>query len=171
MAVATRSRPHGDDARNRGPGAAGRGSGGWRGACGSCAGARNLTQEKADRRAEEVGLPAYGGDPLDPEALTFAVVGKDELFATADVVSLHYVLSEWSRWLVGAAELAMMKPSALLVNTLRVPLIDDAALYDALEKGRIRGAALDVFDVDPLPAIVPGGRLRGAHRGEPHAVC
>ncbi|KAI0116227.1 glycerate dehydrogenase [Hypoxylon sp. NC0597] len=115
----------------------------------------NLTQEKADRGAEEVGLPAYGGNPLDPEAPTFAAVSKDELFATADVVSLHYVLSERSRGIVGAEELAMMKPSALLVNTSRGPLIDDAALYDALEKGRIRGAALDVFDIEPLPADSP----------------
>ncbi|KAI1413371.1 glycerate dehydrogenase [Hypoxylon sp. FL1857] len=115
----------------------------------------NLTQERADRKAEEVGLPAYGGNALDPEAPTFAAVSKDELFETADVVSLHYVLSERSRSIVGASELARMKRSALLVNTSRGPLIDDAALYDALQKGRIRGAALDVFDIEPLPAESP----------------
>ncbi|KAI1456020.1 glycerate dehydrogenase [Annulohypoxylon moriforme] len=112
----------------------------------------NLTQEKADRKAVEMGLPAYGGYALEPEAPTFRAVGKEELFGTADVVSLHYVLSERSRGIVGARELAWMKGSALLVNTSRGPLIDDAALYDALENGKIGGAALDVFDIEPLPA-------------------
>ncbi|KAI0002323.1 glycerate dehydrogenase [Xylariaceae sp. FL0662B] len=111
-----------------------------------------LTQEKADRRAEEVGLPARGGNPLDPEAPTFTAVSKDELFETADVVSLHYFLSDRSRKIVGASDLARMKRSALLVNTSRGPLIDDTALYSALRQGRIRGAALDVFDIEPLPA-------------------
>ncbi|KAI6086331.1 glycerate dehydrogenase [Hypoxylon rubiginosum] len=115
----------------------------------------NLTQEKANQKAEEMGLPAYGGNPLDAEAPTFAAVTKDELFATADVVSLHYVLSERSRGIVGAKELRRMKESALLVNTSRGPLIDDVALYDALEKGRIRGAALDVYDMEPLPGDSP----------------
>ncbi|OTA99147.1 hypothetical protein M426DRAFT_27776 [Hypoxylon sp. CI-4A] len=115
----------------------------------------NLTQEKANRKAEEMGLPAYGGNALDPGAPTFTAVSKDELFSTADVVSLHYVLSERSRGIVGAEELARMKQSALLVNTSRGPLIDDTALYNALEKGSIRGAALDVFDVEPLPADSP----------------
>lgn len=113
----------------------------------------NLTQERANRKAEEVGLPAFGG--AGAGAPTFTAVGKDELFATADVVSLHYVLSERSRGIVGARELAHMKDSALLVNTSRGPLVDDGALYEALEKGRIRGAALDVFDVEPLPADSP----------------
>ncbi|KAI0381442.1 glycerate dehydrogenase [Hypomontagnella monticulosa] len=115
----------------------------------------NLTQERADRKAEEVGLPAYGGDPVDPDAPTFKAVSKEELFSAADVVSLHYVLSERSRSLVGAEELAQMKPSALLVNTSRGPLIDDRALHEALESGRIGGAALDVFDVEPLPDDSP----------------
>ncbi|KAI2606744.1 glycerate dehydrogenase [Hypoxylon sp. NC1633] len=115
----------------------------------------NLTQEKANRKAEEVGLAAYGGNPLDPTSPTFTAVSKEELFSTADVVSLHYVLSERSRGIVGAKELARMKQSAMLVNTSRGPLVDDAALYDALDKRRIRGAGLDVFDVEPLPADSP----------------
>lgn len=115
----------------------------------------NLTQEKANQKAEEVGLPAYGGNHLDPEAPTFKAVSKDELFTTADVVSLHYVLSERSRGIVGVPELAQMKQSAILVNTSRGPLINDTALYDALENGRIRGAALDVYDIEPLPADSP----------------
>ncbi|KAI2635675.1 glycerate dehydrogenase [Hypomontagnella submonticulosa] len=115
----------------------------------------NLTQERADRKAEEVGLPAYGGSPVDPDAPTFKAVSKEELFSTADVVSLHYVLSERSRGLVGTKELAQMKRSALLVNTSRGPLIDDVALYDTLESGGIGGAALDVFEIEPLPADSP----------------
>ncbi|KAI1080034.1 glycerate dehydrogenase [Whalleya microplaca] len=112
----------------------------------------NLTQEKANQKAEEVGLPAYGGNPLDSKAPTFTAVSKNELFKTADVVSLHYVLSERSRGIVGAEELAQMKGSALLVNTSRGPLINSEALYTALCSGSIRGAALDVFDIEPLPA-------------------
>ncbi|KAF3067366.1 D-3-phosphoglycerate dehydrogenase [Daldinia childiae] len=115
----------------------------------------NMTQEKANRKAEEMGLPVYGGYALDPDAPTFTAVSKDELFATADVVSLHYVLSDRSRGIVGKAELARMKESALLVNTSRGPLIDDTALYDALQTGRIRGAGLDTFDIEPLPADSP----------------
>ncbi|KAI2779951.1 glycerate dehydrogenase [Daldinia loculata] len=115
----------------------------------------NLTQEKANRKAEEMGLPVHGGYALDPDAPTFTAVSKDELFATADVVSLHYVLSDRSRGIVGKAELARMKESALLVNTSRGPLIDDKALYDALQTGRIRGAGLDTFDIEPLPADSP----------------
>ncbi|MEU9330858.1 D-2-hydroxyacid dehydrogenase family protein [Streptomyces canus] len=78
-------------------------------------------------------------------------VSKQELFARADVVSVHLVLSERSRGLVGAAELAAMKPTALLVNTSRGPLVDEDALVRALREGSIGGAALDVFDVEPLP--------------------
>ncbi|KAL7619514.1 hypothetical protein AAE478_010054 [Parahypoxylon ruwenzoriense] len=115
----------------------------------------NLTREKADLKAEEMGLPPGGGNPLDSSAPTFTVVDKDELFSMADVISLHYVLSERSRAIVGSRELERMKQSALLVNTSRGPLIDDSALFDTLEKGGIRGAALDVFDIEPLPADSP----------------
>jgi phosphoglycerate dehydrogenase-like enzyme len=80
---------------------------------------------------------------------------RDEFFASADVITIHLKLSERSRGLVGAAELAAMKPTALLVNTSRGPIVDEAALIDALRSGTIAGAALDVFDTEPLPAHHP----------------
>ncbi|KAI0121372.1 D-isomer specific 2-hydroxyacid dehydrogenase [Xylariales sp. AK1849] len=115
----------------------------------------HLTQEKADQKAEEMGLPAVGGFAADPDARTFKAVSKEELFGCADVVSLHYVLSERSRGIVGVGEMTRMKDSAFLVNTSRGPLIDQKALYDVLKRGGIRGAALDVFDTEPLPTDSP----------------
>ena len=81
-------------------------------------------------------------------------VEKDELFATSDAVSIHLVLSEHSRGLVGAHELSLMKRGAILVNTSRGPIIDEAALLAALHDGRII-AGLDVYDSEPLPADHP----------------
>jgi len=83
------------------------------------------------------------------------LVSKPELFAASDVVSVHLVLGERSRGLVGAAELRAMKSSAILVNTSRGPIVDEAALVTALAEGWIAGAGLDVFDVEPLPAGHP----------------
>jgi phosphoglycerate dehydrogenase-like enzyme len=80
---------------------------------------------------------------------------RDEFFATADVFTVHLKLSERSRGLVGAAELAAMKPTALLVNTSRGPIVDEPALISALQSGSIGGAALDVFDTEPLPVDHP----------------
>lgn len=82
-------------------------------------------------------------------------VGRDTLFADADVVSLHMVLAESTRELVGSAELAAMKPTAILVNTSRGGLIDEPALVEALRSNQIRGAALDVYQQEPLPAGNP----------------
>ncbi len=82
---------------------------------------------------------------------------KDELFALADVVSLHLVLSERSRGIVAAADLARMKPGAILVNTARAPLVDENALIAAVQSGRII-AALDVFYREPLSADHPLAR-------------
>lgn len=79
-------------------------------------------------------------------------VEKAELFAQSDVVSIHVVLSERTRGLVGAGELALMKPHAYLINTSRGPIVDEAALIAALSSGQIAGAGLDVFDLEPLPA-------------------
>lgn len=76
---------------------------------------------------------------------------KDDLFVTADFVSIHVVLSERTRGLIGEPEFARMKPSAFLINTSRGPIVNEAALVEALRSGRIAGAALDVFDVEPLP--------------------
>jgi phosphoglycerate dehydrogenase-like enzyme len=95
---------------------------------------------------------------LTPEAAEQAgatYVSKQELFASADVLSIHLVLSERSRGLVGADELALMKPTALLVNTSRGPIVDESALVDALQARRIAGAGLDVFNTEPLPAGHP----------------
>lgn len=87
----------------------------------------------------------------DAAALGVTRVDKDELFARSDVVSLHYVLSDRSRGIVGARELALMKPTAILVNTARGGLIDETALVDTLEQKRIAGAGLDVYSEEPLP--------------------
>lgn len=82
-------------------------------------------------------------------------VELDTLMAEADIVSVHLVLSERSRGLIGARELGLMKPDAYLVNTARGPIVDEAALVAALQAGRIAGAALDVFDQEPLPKDHP----------------
>jgi phosphoglycerate dehydrogenase-like enzyme len=85
-------------------------------------------------------------------------VSKDDLLAAADVVSLHLVLSERTRGILGVAELARMKAGAILVNTSRAQLVEEAALIDALQTQRIR-AGLDVFHREPLPANHPLTRL------------
>ncbi|GAA1093644.1 D-2-hydroxyacid dehydrogenase family protein [Nocardiopsis metallicus] len=82
-------------------------------------------------------------------------VPKDELLAGSDIVSLHLRLSERSRHVIGAAEIARMKPGALLVNTARSGLVDTEALLKALHEGGLGGAGLDVFDTEPLPAGDP----------------
>jgi phosphoglycerate dehydrogenase-like enzyme len=86
-------------------------------------------------------------------------VERDELFTNADVVSIHLVLSDRTRGLVGRRELSLMKPTAILINTSRGPIIDDDALIEALERGAIAGAGLDAFEEEPLPADHPYRRL------------
>jgi phosphoglycerate dehydrogenase-like enzyme len=102
-------------------------------------------------------------DPEEARAAGAERVEKRALFERADIVSVHYKLSERSRGLVGAAELAAMKPSAYLVNTSRGPVVDTEALVTALHAGEIAGAAIDVFDTEPLPADHP-------LRSTPHTV-
>ena len=97
---------------------------------------QNLTRE----RAEELGA---------------TLVSKDDLMARADVVTIHLVLSSRTRGVIGARELGLMKPTAYLVNTSRGPIVDEEALVDALERGVIAGAGLDVFDQEPLPPDHP----------------
>ncbi|MCM3265374.1 D-2-hydroxyacid dehydrogenase family protein [Streptomyces thermoviolaceus] len=104
---------------------------------------QNLTQERAD------------------EAGVSLAASKEDLLATADFVSVHLVLSDRTRGLIGAEQLALMKPTAYLVNTSRAAIVDQDALLTALHEGRIAGAAVDVFDTEPLPADHP---LRTAPR-------
>ena len=87
------------------------------------------------------------------------LVSKDELLAQSDILTIHLVLGDRSRGLIGAGELAQMKPTAYLVNTSRGPIVDETALIHALEQGTIAGAALDVFDLEPLPLDHPFRRL------------
>ena len=97
---------------------------------------QNMTQE----RAEECGA---------------TLVDKETLFKESDIVSIHLVLSDRTRGLVGASDLALMKPSAYIVNISRGPIIDEKSLIDVLERKAIAGAALDTFDIEPLPKDHP----------------
>jgi phosphoglycerate dehydrogenase-like enzyme len=96
---------------------------------------------------------------LNPERCASAGVelapSKEALLRAADIVSLHVVLSERTRGLIGREEFALMKPSAYLINTARGPIVDEAALIAALRDKRIAGAGLDVYDIEPLPADHP----------------
>jgi phosphoglycerate dehydrogenase-like enzyme len=98
---------------------------------------RNLTEE----RAREAGVRL--------------AASKEDLLASSDFVSVHLALSERTRGLLGAAELALLKPTAYLVNTSRAAIVDQDALLAALHEGRIAGAGVDVFDTEPLPAGHP----------------
>ena len=84
---------------------------------------------------------------------------KEELFASADIVTIHVVLSQRSRGLVGRDDLGRMKPTAFLVNTSRGPIVDEQALLETLQQKKIAGAAVDVFSVEPLPVDHPFRRL------------
>jgi phosphoglycerate dehydrogenase-like enzyme len=106
---------------------------------------QNLTED----RAREVGV---------------RLVDKNGLFTQSDFISIHLKLGERSRGLVDARALALMKPDACLVNTSRGPIVDEAALLDALAENRIGGAAIDVYDEEPLPGDHPLRRL-------PNAIC
>lgn len=97
---------------------------------------QNLTAEKAAAAGAEL-------------------TSKEELFQRADIVTIHLVLSERTRGLIGAIELALMKTSARLINTSRGPIVQEPALIDALRTGQIAGAAIDVYDVEPLPLEHP----------------
>ncbi|HEY4835433.1 MAG TPA: D-2-hydroxyacid dehydrogenase family protein [Bradyrhizobium sp.] len=84
---------------------------------------------------------------------------KEELFSTADIVTIHVVLSQRSRGLVGREDLARMKPTSYLVNTARGPIVDENALLETLSERKIAGAAVDVFSVEPLPTDHPFRKL------------
>jgi phosphoglycerate dehydrogenase-like enzyme len=87
------------------------------------------------------------------------LVDKPALFRQADIVTIHLILSRRTAGLVGAAELALMKPTARLINTSRGPIVDEAALIEALQARKIAAAAIDVFDAEPLPADHPFRKL------------
>jgi D-3-phosphoglycerate dehydrogenase len=93
--------------------------------------------------------------PEKAQAAGASYASKEELFSKADVITIHVVLSDRSRGLVGAADLGRMKKTAYLVNTSRGPIVDEAALIAALKSKSIGGAGLDVFDVEPLPLDHP----------------
>ena len=96
--------------------------------------------------------PSGPSSDVDP---AWRYVDRAELFAGSDVISLHVPLNERTRGIVGAAELAAMRPTAVLVNTARGEVVDELALADALRERRILGAGLDVFSTEPLPPDHP----------------
>ena len=118
---------------------------------------------KVAKLGQAFGMNVIAWSPnLTAEKCKEAGVGyasKEELLATADVVTIHVVLSQRSRGLIGAADLARTKPSAYLVNTARGPIVDEAALLEALQKKTIAGAGIDVFSVEPLPVDHPFRKL------------
>lgn len=97
--------------------------------------------------------------PEDCAAVGVSYATKDELFATADIVTIHTILSKRTRGLVTRDDLARMKPTSYLVNTARGPIVDEAALLDALQRKAIAGAGLDTFSVEPLPVDHPLRKL------------
>jgi D-3-phosphoglycerate dehydrogenase len=138
---------------------------------------RNIGRENARMHAGEY-LQKHVG--IEIEGKTLGVVGlgklgakvsglakafgvgyatKEELFSTADIITIHVVLSDRSRGLVSAADLARMKPAGYLVNTARGPIVDENALLETLRARKIAGAAVDVFSVEPLPLDHPFRKL------------
>jgi len=107
---------------------------------------------KFARLGEGTGMRVIAWTMHPDPALGFTLVDLDDLLQASDVVSLHLRLSDQTRGFLGARELALMKPTAILVNTARGPIVDEAALLDALRSNRLAGAGLDVFDTEPLPS-------------------
>jgi len=101
---------------------------------------QNLTPEKAKEAGAEY-------------------VSKEDLFRNADFVTIHLVLGDRSRGLIGAADIARMKPTAYLINTARAPIVDQPALIRALQEKKIAGAGLDVYETEPLPLDHPYRKL------------
>jgi phosphoglycerate dehydrogenase-like enzyme len=118
---------------------------------------------KVSKLAQAFGMNVIAWSPnLTPERCKEVGVGyasKEELFATADIVTIHVVLSQRSRGLVGRDDLARMKPTSYLVNTARGPIVDEAALLETLQQRKIAGAGIDVFSVEPLPVDHPFRKL------------
>jgi phosphoglycerate dehydrogenase-like enzyme len=118
---------------------------------------------KVAKLAQAFGMNVIAWSPnLTPERCKEVGVGfatKEELFSNADIITIHVVLGPRSRGLVGAADLARMKPTAYIVNTARGPIIDEAALLQTLQQKKIAGAGVDVFSVEPLPVDHPFRKL------------
>lgn len=100
--------------------------------------------------------------PERAEAAGATYATKEDLLQRSDVVSLHLVLGPTTRGVIGAADLTLMRPDAILVNTARGPLVDTDALVAALQSGKLRGAGIDVYDSEPLPADAPIRQLTNA---------
>jgi D-3-phosphoglycerate dehydrogenase len=106
---------------------------------------------KLARLGQGIGMRVIAWTMHPNPALGFELVQLEDLLRTSDVVSLHLRLSPQTMGFLGRDRLALMKPDAILINTARGPIVDEAALVDALRERRIAGAGLDVFDVEPLP--------------------
>jgi phosphoglycerate dehydrogenase-like enzyme len=141
-------------------------SGSWQTSLGTELSGRTLGIVGLGRLGQRVARVAHAFDMsvvawsenLTGEAATeggATLVGKDELFASSDIVSVHLQLSPRTTGLIGSRELGLMRPTAYLVNTARGPIVDESALVEALRSGSIAGAGLDVFDEEPLPADHP----------------
>ncbi|MEA2896713.1 MAG: hypothetical protein QOJ84_2328 [Bradyrhizobium sp.] len=118
---------------------------------------------KVSKLAQAFGMNVIAWSPnLTPERCKEVGVGyasKEELFSTADIVTIHVVLSQRSRGLVGREDLARMKPTAYLVNTARGPIVEEAALLETLQQRGIAGAGIDVFAIEPIPLDHPFRKL------------
>src|SRR5438132_9006224 len=118
---------------------------------------------KVSKLAQAFGMNVIAWSPnLTPEkckevGVTYA--SKEELFSTADIVTIHVVLSQRSRGLVGRDDLQRMKPTAYIVNTARGPIIDETALLEVLQQKKIAGAGIDVYSIEPLPVDHPFRKL------------
>jgi D-3-phosphoglycerate dehydrogenase len=126
------------------------------------------------RLAQPFGLRLLGADPnvtqADVDGLGVTMTDLDTLLAASDFVSVNCLLDASTRGLIGAREFARMKPTAYFINTSRGPVVDERALIDALRTGRIQGAAIDVFEQEPVDPGNPLLRMDNVILA-PHAIC
>ena len=126
------------------------------------------------RLAQPFGMRLLGCDPHVPQSavasLNVTMVDKDKLLREADFISVNTLLDEQTRGLIGAREFALMKPNAYFINTSRGPVVVEAALIDALRSNRIAGAAIDVFEKEPVAPDNPLLKLDNVILA-PHAIC